>query len=144
MLHGNQINTITHPHKLDIPRTSIFLYNTIAILCNVHFYSSCLRLEPLYFLANFWFRRNLGSIPRVETNLDLLAFLIPLACALWVLLCAQVFFCCCHRKRGEYRWDTSFNKFVSDVDKGEARRAFAENQAMGQSYPLQPRHHQFK
>ena len=55
-------------------------------------YSSTTLLLPLYFFANLWFRRNLGSIPLVEVYFVLLAFLIPLACALAVLLCAQVFF----------------------------------------------------
>jgi hypothetical protein len=56
--------------------------------------SSCARLLPLYFLANFMFRRNLGSIPLVLTYFCLLAFLIPFAWALCVELCAHVFFCC--------------------------------------------------
>lgn len=33
-------------------------------------------------------------MPLVETYLVRFFFLIPLACALWVLLCAHVFFCC--------------------------------------------------
>ncbi len=57
-------------------------------------YSSWIRLLLLYFLANFWFLRNLGSIPLVLVYLVLLFFLIPLACAFWVLLCAHVFFDC--------------------------------------------------
>lgn len=56
--------------------------------------SSCTRLLPLYFLANFRFRRNLGSIPLVLTYFCRLAFLIPFAWALCVELCAHVFFCC--------------------------------------------------
>jgi len=55
---------------------------------------STTRFFLLYFLAYFWFRKNLGSMPLVDTYRCLLAFLIPLAWALWVLLCAQVFFCC--------------------------------------------------
>ena len=48
----------------------------------------------MYFFENFWFLKNFGSIPRWETYLVRFFFLIPLACALCVLLCAQVFFCC--------------------------------------------------
>ena len=57
-------------------------------------YSLCSRLLPLYFLANFIFRRNLGSMPFVLMNLLRLAFLIPFRWALLVLLCAHVFFDC--------------------------------------------------
>ena len=61
--------------------------------------SSCCRFDPLYFLANFWFRKNFGSIPLVDTNFDRLAFLMPLRCALCVELCAHVFFCCATERK---------------------------------------------
>lgn len=80
-------------HVMSFPVSSRFWINSNVFGPFLGCYS-CTRFFPLYFLANFWFRRNLGSIPLVDTNLERFAFLIPLACALCVLLCAQVFFCC--------------------------------------------------
>ncbi len=44
------------------------------------------------FIANFWFRKNLGSMPLRDEYLCFLGFLIPFLCAFLVWLCA-VWFC---------------------------------------------------
>jgi len=66
------------------------LFNISSIRHKLGYSSFTTRLFLLYFLANFWLRKNLGSIPRVETYLVRFAFLMPLACALCVLLWAHV------------------------------------------------------
>lgn len=75
--------------------------------------------------ARRWLKNSLtfGSIPLVETYFVRFFFLIPLACALWVLLWAQVFFCCCVLNRKDVRHHVVSNR--EKIRSGPPRRRFS-------------------
>jgi len=99
--------TSIHNYANFTSESPLIFWNNKVIQTFVSHYSlritsySCGLLDPFHFLQNFWFLKNLGSIPLVETNLVRFFFLIPLAWAFCVLLCWQAFFCCYFRSNEE-------------------------------------------
>lgn len=79
--------------------------------------------------ARRWLKNSLtlGSIPLVETYFVRFFFLIPLACALWVLLWAQVFFCCCVLNRKDVRHHVVSNR--EKIRSGPPRRFSRESRS---------------